>query len=93
MATRTGNERFAWDAYRRFLSMFGNVVLEIEKGKFEKELESVKHKKGVNLDTELNVNDLKEVVELEKALIKRETGEEFPQDPYEQRRPQAQYQK
>ncbi len=84
MATRTGNERFAWDAYRRFLSMFGNVVLEIEKGKFEKELESVKHKKGVNLDTELNVNDLKEVVELEKALIKRETGEEFPQDPYEQ---------
>jgi len=84
LSERTGNERFAWDAYRRFLSMFGNVVLEIEKGKFEKELESIKHKKGVHLDTELNVNDLKEVVELEKQLIKRETGQEFPQDPFKQ---------
>ncbi len=84
LAKRTGNDRFAWDAYRRFLSMFGNVVLEIEKGKFEKELESIKHKKGVHMDTDLNVNDLKEVVELEKQLIKRETGQEFPQDPFKQ---------
>jgi pyruvate,orthophosphate dikinase len=81
LTTKTGNARFAWDAYRRFLSMFGNVVLEIEKGKFEKELESVKHKKGVSLDTELDVEALKEVVALEKALIKRETGKDFPQDP------------
>jgi pyruvate, orthophosphate dikinase len=81
LAKKTGNDRFAWDAYRRFLSMFGNVVLEIEKGEFEKALETVKHKRGVKLDTELSVEDLKEVVSLEKKLIKQETGKDFPQDP------------
>jgi pyruvate,orthophosphate dikinase len=81
LAAKTGNERFAWDAYRRFISMFGNVVMEIEKGEFEKELESVKHKKGVHLDTELGVADLKNVVDLLKKLVKRETGKDFPQDP------------
>ncbi|HNI56995.1 MAG TPA: pyruvate, phosphate dikinase, partial [Elusimicrobiota bacterium] len=82
LADKTGNERFAWDAYRRFISMFGNVVMEIEKGEFEKELESVKHKKGVHLDTELGVADLKQVVDLLKKLVKRETGKDFPQDPW-----------
>ena len=81
LAAKTGNARFAWDAYRRFLSMFGNVVLEIEKGEFEKVLEKVKHAKGVHLDTELNVEDLKKVVEGEKALVKERTGKDFPQDP------------
>jgi pyruvate,orthophosphate dikinase len=52
LAEKTGNDRFAWDAYRRFISMFGNVVLEIEKSAFEKVLESVKQKKGVHLDTD-----------------------------------------
>ncbi|MBK8872158.1 MAG: pyruvate, phosphate dikinase [Elusimicrobia bacterium] len=84
LAERTGNDRFAWDAYRRFISMFGNVVLEIEKSAFEKVLESVKEKKGVHLDTDLNVNDLKEVVDLLKKLVKDETGKEFPQDPLKQ---------
>jgi pyruvate,orthophosphate dikinase len=84
LAAKTGNERFAWDAYRRFISMFGNVVMEIEKGEFEKELESVKHKKGVHLDTELGVADLKNVVDLLKKLVKRETGKDFPQDPWQQ---------
>ncbi len=84
LAEKTGNERFAWDAYRRFISMFGNVVLEIEKSAFEKVLESVKEKRGVHLDTELNVADLKNVVELLKKLVKDETGKNFPQDPVKQ---------
>jgi pyruvate,orthophosphate dikinase len=84
LAEKTGNDRFAWDAYRRFISMFGNVVLEIEKSAFEKVLESVKEKKGVHLDTDLNVNDLKEVVDLLKKLVLDETGKEFPQDPIKQ---------
>ncbi|MBL8024599.1 MAG: pyruvate, phosphate dikinase [Elusimicrobia bacterium] len=84
LAEKTGNDRFAWDAYRRFISMFGNVVLEIEKSAFEKVLESVKHKKGVQLDTELNVGDLKDVVALLKKLVKEETGKDFPQDPLKQ---------
>ncbi len=84
LAEKTGNDRFAWDAYRRFISMFGNVVLEIEKSAFEKVLESVKEKKGVHLDTDLNVNDLKEVVDLLKKLVLDETGKEFPQDPLKQ---------
>jgi len=82
MTERTGNARFAWDAYRRFLSMFGNVVLEIEKGEFEKVLHAIKEKKGVQLDTDLGVEDLKQVVENSKLLIKRETGKDFPQDPF-----------
>ena len=84
LADKTGNERFAWDAYRRFISMFGNVVMEIEKSEFEKVLEGVKHKKGVHLDTELTVKDLKEVVELFKKLVKEETGKDFPQDAWTQ---------
>jgi pyruvate,orthophosphate dikinase len=82
LIAKTGNPRFAWDAYRRFLAMFGNVVLEIEKGDFEKKLESVKHSKGVSLDTELGVEDLKQIVSLFKALVKEKTGHDFPQDPH-----------
>jgi len=84
LAAKTGNARFSWDAYRRFISMFGNVVMEIEKGAFERELESVKHQKGVTLDTDLTTDDLKKVVDLFKKLIHKETGTAFPQDPWKQ---------
>jgi len=84
LSQKTGNDRFAWDAYRRFIQMFGNVVMEIEKGDFEKVLETVKHTKNVHLDTELSTGDLKEVVRLYKELVKNQTNREFPQDPWKQ---------
>ncbi len=84
LAEKTNNPRFAMDSYRRFLQMFGNVVLGIEHSKFEDILEEVKSTKGVEYDTELDEEDLKEIVEKYKALIKEETGEEFPQNPREQ---------
>lgn len=82
----TNNERFAYDSYRRFLSMFGGVVLDISKNYFEEILDHVKESKGVSLDTELDTAALKETVVKFKALIKEKTGNDFPQDPYEQLR-------
>jgi pyruvate,orthophosphate dikinase len=84
LSAKTGNPRFAWDAYRRFIAMFGSVVLEIEKNEFEKTLGGVKEKKGVRLDTELEVEDLKNVVDLFKKLVRELKGVEFPQDPLKQ---------
>jgi pyruvate,orthophosphate dikinase len=84
LATKTGNERFAWDAYRRFIQMFGNVVMGIKSQKFEEVLEAKKEEKGYKIDTELSVEDLKAVVEGYKEVVKRETGEDFPQDPRKQ---------
>lgn len=84
LAKTTANERFAYDSYRRFIQMFGNVVLEIDHGKFESIIESAKQKKNVKLDTELDAEDWKEVIKLYKELIKKETGQEFPQDPKKQ---------
>jgi pyruvate,orthophosphate dikinase len=81
---KTGNERFAWDAYRRFMQMFGNVVMEIKSEKFEKKLDQVKEEKGVKLDTELDAEDLKKVVELYKGVVKEELDRDFPQNPLEQ---------
>ncbi len=81
LAKLSGNDRFAWDSYRRFLQMFGDVVLGVEHAEFEKELDSVK--KG-RQDTDLTVDDLKVVVGKYKALIKKETGKDFTQDPREQ---------
>ena len=79
----TGNERFAWDAYRRFMQMFGDVVLGIEHHDFEHALQAVKDRRGVKLDTELDVSGLKEVVEeYRKAYAK--AGKAFPQDAKEQ---------
>ncbi len=83
LANETQNPRFAYDAYRRFLQMFGDVALGISHSKFEAVLQSVKDKKGVSQDTELDVDDLKEVVEGYKKLYKEE-GKEFPQDPEKQ---------
>jgi len=84
LAESTGNERFAWDSYRRFIQMFGNVVMGIPHEKFEEILEAKKKEVGAKEDVELSAEDLKDVVRQYKELVKRETGQEFPQDPYEQ---------
>lgn len=83
LAKATDNPRFAYDAYRRFIQMFGDVVLKIPHEEFEKVLEEQKHRKGVKLDTELDVDDLKEVVSKYKEIYKK-YGKEFPQDPWDQ---------
>jgi len=81
---KTENERFAWDAYRRFIQMFGNVVMNVEHDTFEHILEKKKEQCGVKLDTELTANDLKEIVRQYKKAYEEETGEEFPSDPFDQ---------
>jgi pyruvate,orthophosphate dikinase len=87
---QTNNERFAWDAYRRFVAMYGDVVLGLkpqsktEIDPFEKILDDMKHRRGVHYDTELTTADLKELVRLFKQAIRERLGKEFPEDPYEQ---------
>ena len=83
-AKKTGNARFAYDSYRRFIQMFSDVVMEIPKSKFERVLDDIKEKKGVKLDTELTAEDLKEVITEFEALYKAEMGTDFPQDPHQQ---------
>ena len=84
-AKKTGNERFAYDSYRRFIQMYSDVVMEVPKSFFEKIIDEVKEKKGVKYDTELTVEDLKGLVNKFKDVYKKEmNGEEFPQDPTEQ---------
>ena len=78
---KTGNERFAWDTYRRFIQMFGNVVMGVEHSMFEEELHNVKSKKRVQLDTDLSAADLKDLVSRYKAIINKATGKSFPEDP------------
>jgi pyruvate,orthophosphate dikinase len=80
VAAKTQNPRFAYDSYRRFIQMFSDVVMGIEKAKFEAILDAAKEAKGVKMDTELDANDLKAVVAKYKELYKAEMGEEFPQD-------------
>jgi pyruvate,orthophosphate dikinase len=82
----TGNGRFAYDSYRRFIQMFGSVVLEIPKAKFEHEFEGVKHAKNAKLDTDLDEAGLQEVVVAYKKVVKAETKKDFPQDPMDQLR-------
>lgn len=84
LATKTENERFAWDSYRRFIQMFGDVVMEVPYHDFEHALQSVKNKKGVKLDTELDAEDLKEVVRLYKEVVQNATGKLFPNNGREQ---------
>lgn len=84
LADHTGNERFAYDSYRRFIDMFGNVVMGISHQKFEDSIESLKAKKGVDDDTDLDKEDLKELVDGYKAVYRKNTGFMFPSDPYEQ---------
>lgn len=84
VAKKTNNPRFAYDSYRRFIQMFSDVVMGIEKSKFEEILDAAKEAKGVKLDTELNAEDLKNIVANYKVLYKKEMGVEFPQDAKEQ---------
>ena len=84
-AAKTGNPRFAYDSYRRFIQMYSDVVMEVPKSFFEKIIDELKEEKGVHFDTELTVEDLKELVARFKAVYKENmNGEEFPQDPKEQ---------
>jgi len=81
LIARTNNERFAYDSYRRFITMFGDVVMEIERSKFEQMLTEMKTANGFQLDTDLGVSHLKDLCEKYKALVLQETGREFPQKP------------
>jgi len=81
LARLTDNERFAYDSYRRFITMFGDVVMEIDKNKFEKEFEAVKESRGVTLDTQLDAGAMKEVVSRYLRVYQENKGEPFPQDP------------
>ena len=87
---KTGNARFAWDSYRRFVQMYGDVVLGMkpenknDHDPFELIIEEIKEEKGVHLDTDLSVDDLKEMVARFKAAVKKQTGNDFPENAYEQ---------
>ena len=81
---KTNNPRFAWDSYRRFIQMFGDVVMEVPHHDFEHALQSVKNEKWVKLDTELETEDLKKVVKLYKEAVQKATGKMFPNDGREQ---------
>ena len=80
-AQKTGNPRFAYDSYRRFIQMFSDVVMEMSKKFFEGILDEIKEAKGAKYDTDLTAEDLKEVIARYKAIYKEKMGEEFPQDP------------
>ena len=90
MAKKTGNERFAWDSYRRFIQMYGDVVMGLKPQNkedidpFEEIIEAMKEEKGIEQDTEFTVDDLKVLVLRFKEAIQKETGKEFPTDPWEQ---------
>ena len=90
LVKKTGNARFAWDSYRRFVQMYGDVVLGMKPENkndidpFEEIIEHVKEAKGVELDTDLSVDDLKELVAKFKAAVKKQTGKDFPESAYEQ---------
>ena len=84
-AEKTGNPRFAYDSYRRFIQMYSDVVMEVNKSFFEKIIDELKEEKGIKFDTEMTVEDLKELVRRFKAVYSEHmNGEEFPQDPKEQ---------
>ena len=84
IATKSGNPRWAWDCYRRFIQMFSDVVMEVGKKYFEKLIDEMKEKKGVTQDVELSADDLKELANQFKAEYKKQLGKEFPNDPKEQ---------
>jgi pyruvate, orthophosphate dikinase len=86
LKAKTNNGRFAYDSYRRFIQMFGNIVLEIPKEAFEHDFAEVKKAKRVQLDTELDETALREVVERYKKIVRGKSGKDFPQDPLEQLR-------
>ncbi|MDQ2965903.1 MAG: pyruvate, phosphate dikinase, partial [Chloroflexota bacterium] len=80
----TGNERFGWDAYRRFIQMFGRIVMGVDPERFDHALEAKKYERGVSQDTELTADDLRQLVDEYKATVQEATGRAFPEDPLEQ---------
>ena len=80
----TGNERFGWDAYRRFIQMFGRIVMGVGGERFDEALEAAKHARGASQDTDLDASALREVVAAYRAIVREETGREFPADPNDQ---------
>ncbi len=84
LAEKTGNERFAFDSYRRFIDMFGDVVMGVSHDLFEETMEKLKEEKGVEADTDLDAGDLRELVDRFKAIYRKGTGFMFPSDPMEQ---------
>lgn len=84
LAAKTGNERFAYDSYRRFIQMFGDVVMEIPKSKFDQIFDGRKKEVGAEYDVNLKTEDLKVIIEGYKELVKAELGREFPQNPKDQ---------
>ena len=84
LSKKMDNPRFAWDAYRRFIQMFGDVAMGVPAESFENALDDIKVSKGVKLDTELNADDLKKLVSRYKEIYKKNTGKDFPQNPVEQ---------
>jgi pyruvate,orthophosphate dikinase len=81
----TNNERFGWDAYRRFIQMFGRIVMDVKAERFDERLDEAKARHGKDArDTDLTVDDLKALVEAFKSIVKADTGRDFPTDPYEQ---------
>ncbi|HEX7105406.1 MAG TPA: pyruvate, phosphate dikinase [Acidothermaceae bacterium] len=84
LAKQGGNERFAWDSYRRLLSMFGKTVLGVDGDLFEHALDAAKHAKGTTNDLDLDADDFQKLVETYKGIVREHAGREFPQDPREQ---------
>src|SRR5262245_61858141 len=80
----TGNERFGWDAYRRFIQMFGRIVMDVDGPRFDEALDAKKEERGAKQDTDLTADDLRDLVETFKGIVRQDTGREFPTDPYEQ---------
>jgi pyruvate,orthophosphate dikinase len=86
LGTWTGNERFAWDCYRRFITMFGDVVLHLKRETFDEQLEAVKKRLGVTTDPEIPATELRKLVQTYKDVVLERTGNPFPQDPHDQLR-------
>jgi len=84
LSNKTGNPRFAWDAYRRLIQMYGDVVMGVEHKLFEEAIETAKKNKKIELDTELDASDLEKLVDEYKKIVKKHTGKEFPQNPIDQ---------
>jgi pyruvate,orthophosphate dikinase len=84
LAQKTGNPRFAWDAYRRFIQMYGDVVMHVPRKAFEEAITAIKQSQHVRLDTELDEKDLEELVSQYKKIVKKHTDTDFPQNPLEQ---------
>ena len=82
MAKNSGNERWAYDSYRRFITMFADVAMDLPRARFDEIMDQMKEDRGVQLDTDLTADDLKELCDKFKALYEQLQGEKFPQDPY-----------